>query len=87
MATTIAGEQPDRPAQPKSSRAQLVVVDLGKSQSAKRIRRLRKGRGKLMEKVEVIVNDLVQAGTVSATAQPVVIVVRERADAFLPFMN
>jgi hypothetical protein len=54
-----------------------IIVDLGEPQPPSRIRLLRKGRGKLFRHVERIVDDLVKAGTVSATAQPVVIVVRE----------
>lgn len=57
--------------------SQIVVVDLGEAQSTRDVRRLRKGRGKLMTHVERIVSDLVEAGTVKSSAQPVVIVVRE----------
>ena len=79
MATTAAGtaEQRDSREQEKASKPQIVVVDLGQSQSAERVKRLRKGRGKLMDRVERIVGDLIQAGTLKSTAQPVVIVVRE----------
>jgi uncharacterized protein DUF6200 len=54
-----------------------IIVDLGEPQPPSRIRLLRKGKGKLFRHVERIVDDLAKAGTVSATAQPVVIVVRE----------
>jgi hypothetical protein len=39
--------------------------------------RTRTAAAKLMTRVERIVNDLIEAGTVKSTAQPVVIVVRE----------
>jgi len=55
----------------------IVVVDLEEPQPSRLVSRLRKGRGKLMNRVDRIVNDLVAAGTVKSTAQPVVIVVRE----------
>ena len=55
----------------------LVVVDLGEAQSNVEVKRLRRGKGKLFHHVERIVSDLVDAGTVKANAQPVVIVVRE----------
>jgi hypothetical protein len=58
-------------------KSQIVIVDLGEPQPSRQVSRLRKGKGKLVTKVERIVNDLTQAGTVKATAQPVVIVVRE----------
>jgi hypothetical protein len=44
------------------------------------LKRLRKGRGKLVGRIDQIVADLVEAGTVKAGAQPIVIVVRERMD-------
>jgi hypothetical protein len=85
----MSTEPPTGTGQPESRRGdgrpQVVVVDLGKRQSRKNIKRLRKGRGKLMPRVERIVDELVQAGTVKADAQPVVIVVRERADKTWPF--
>ena len=55
----------------------LVVVDLGEAQSMLAIKRLRRGKGKLFHHVERIVGDLIEAGTVKSSAQPVVIVVRE----------
>jgi hypothetical protein len=69
----------------KSVKSPVVVVDLGKRQSRKQISRLRKGEGKLLTRVERIVNDLVEAGTVKATAQAVVIVVREDFPVPWPF--
>ncbi len=64
----------------KASASQLLVVDLGKRQSAKKVKQLRKGRGKLVGRIDQIVADLVEAGTAKAGAQPIVIVVRERMD-------
>ncbi len=60
----------------KSARSH-VIVDLGEPQASAQIRRLRKGTGKLFHHVESIIDDLVAAGTVKASAQPVVIIVRE----------
>lgn len=59
---------------------QLVIVDLGRRQSAKRVKKLRKGKGKLVGRVDQIVADLMEAGTLKAGVQPVVIVVREKPD-------
>lgn len=61
----------------KTSGSQIVIVDLEDAQPNHLVKKLRKGSGKLMTKVERIVGDLVQAGTIKSTAQPVVIVVRE----------
>jgi len=63
--------------QDKGSKSQIVVVDLDEAQPSRLVSRLRKGRGKLLTKVERIVSDLVEAGTIKSTAQPVVLVVRE----------
>ena len=84
MATTPAGatEHRESRAQDRTSKSELVVVDLGEAQSTREVRRLRKGRGKLMNRVERIVDDLVDAGTIKSTAQPVVIVVRESVSPF-----
>jgi len=64
----------------------LVVVDLGEAQSTGEVKRLRRGKGKLFHHVERIVSDLVEAGTVKANVQPVVIVVRELPGAW-PFRD
>jgi hypothetical protein len=63
----------------------MVVVDLDEAQPSLQVKRLRKGKGELMTHVERIVNDLIEAGTVKSTAQPVVIVVREHWSSFFGF--
>ena len=55
-----------------------IVVDLGR-QKAKAVKRLRKGEGKLIDEVNNTINELRMAGTISATAQAVIVVVREKA--------
>ena len=77
MATTPGTSEREPRQHEKPSGSQLVVVDLEEAQSSQEVKRLRKGRGKLVNRVERIVADLVEAGTVKSTAQPVVIVVRE----------
>jgi hypothetical protein len=77
MATTAAGTTEHREPRDKVGKAEIVIVDLDKVQTSRDVRLLRKGRGKLARRVEQIVNELVEAGTVKSTAQPVVIVVRE----------
>jgi hypothetical protein len=61
----------------KKGKPPLVVVELAKRRSSEQIRRLRKGRGKLVEDIEDAVEELVHSGTIKADTQPVVIVVRE----------
>jgi hypothetical protein len=70
-------ESQDKTSQDKTLKHQIVVVDLNEAQSSQQVKQLRKGQGQLMTHVERIVNELIEAGTVKATAQPVVIVVRE----------
>lgn len=61
----------------------LLVVDIGKKQRAKRIRELRKGRGKLFDKVTELIAELQSSGTVKADVQPLVIVVRRKESRLL----
>jgi hypothetical protein len=82
-AAATAGEPREQDKAGKSP--QIIIVDLDEAQPAKLVKRLRKGKGKLMRKVERIVGDLVAQGTVKATAQPVVIVVRESPPSFWDF--
>jgi Family of unknown function (DUF6200) len=76
--SSAAGTAGTAPQHEKASGAQIVIVDLGGSAKPPRlVKELRNGKGKLMTKVERIVADLTQAGTIKSNAQPVVIVVRE----------
>jgi hypothetical protein len=63
-----------------------VVVDIGKK-GRKQIKALRRGEGKLMAEVNSLVQELKSAGTVSSSAQPVVVIVRQklRAKGLFPF--
>ena len=81
QAPTVAEQREQR----DQARPQLVVVDLGKRQNPKQVNRLRKGRGKLVRRIDDIVGELIEANTVKANAQPVVIVVRERMPLPWPF--
>lgn len=62
-----------------SSGASLLVIDIGKKQKKKDIKRLRKGTGKLTDKLKEVVEQLREENAISADAQPVVIIVREKA--------
>jgi hypothetical protein len=85
---TVQTPTPDKPSPRGGTTAaapQLLVVDLGKPQSRKRIKQLRKGEGKLMGKIDKILDELVEAGTLDRGVQPVVIVVREENAVTWPF--
>src|SRR5690348_13675981 len=66
------------PAPEQSERGVVCVVDLGEH-SRQRVRRLRRGEGRLMERVEDAVAALTENGVLSAGAQTVVVVVRQEA--------
>lgn len=57
-----------------------IVVDIG-TQRPKRIKQLRQGRGKLMDEINLLLNELRADGAISSSAQPVIVVVRERTPA------
>ena len=54
-----------------------IVVDIGKKRR-KAIRRMRKGEGKLMMEINHLVEELRTAGSISASSQPVIIVVKQK---------
>jgi hypothetical protein len=83
--TTEQREQRAPREQAETGRPPLVMVDLSKRQTSERIKRLRRGRGSLVKRIDEIVEELIQAGTVKAGAQPVVIVVREKPSMTWPF--
>jgi hypothetical protein len=62
-----------------ASRPSPVLVDLGKK-SPKAVRKLRKGKGKLMDSVAATVQELQSSGQIGANAQPVIIVVTEKSE-------
>jgi Family of unknown function (DUF6200) len=55
----------------------MLVIDLGKH-SKKQIKRLSRGTGKLIDEVQKCMLELRAAGTVSESAQPVIMLVREK---------
>jgi len=54
-----------------------VIVDLGKK-SRKQIRRAREGTGKLIDEINVTLEELRAQGTIKPDAQAVVIIVRQK---------
>jgi hypothetical protein len=64
----------------ESADRQLLVVELQKAWKRKHIKGLRKGKGKLLGKIEELVEDLEEEGILGENVQPLVIVVREETD-------
>jgi hypothetical protein len=80
MATQpTATEEREQRKPEKHSKSRLVMVELARRRSPEQVRRLRRGRGKLVADIEDAVEELVKSGTIKADAEPVVIVVREAA--------
>ena len=77
MAITNPEPTPDS----EDSTADLIVLDIGK-RDADAIKKLRKGKGKLLRKVNESVEQLRDAGKIKADAQVVLIVVRENSGGF-----
>ncbi len=65
----------------EDSTADLIVLDIGK-RDADAIKKLRKGKGKLLRKVNESVEQLRDAGKIKPDAQVVLIVVRENGGGF-----
>ena len=55
----------------------MTKVDLG-TKRRKRVKQLRDGRGKLMDRVREVVEELRTEGTLAANAQPVLVIIRQR---------
>jgi hypothetical protein len=55
-----------------------IIIDLGK-QRRKRVKDLRRGTGRLADEVNGCIAELRAVGTISASSQAVVVIVRERA--------
>jgi hypothetical protein len=78
----------ERRSRAASKKADAIVIDLGRKPS-KDVRDLRKGRGRLLDDVEDSIDELREAGALSATAQPIIVIVERRISAragMLPFL-
>ena len=74
--TRVTSDSKPAPAPAAESQGVVCVVDLGE-QSRRRVKRLRHGKGRLMDKVEQVIEDLEEEGVLKAGAQTVIVVVRE----------
>lgn len=59
--------------------AQPVLVDLG-TKSKKLVKKLRKGKGKLMDSIATTLHELQVSGQIGVDVQPVIVVVSEKPD-------
>ena len=59
-----------------NGKSRLVVIDIGKKQSKKAIKRLREGRGKLLPKIESAIKEVQQEAGESGS--PIVVVIERK---------
>jgi hypothetical protein len=57
--------------------AEPVLIDLGRKRR-KLVKQLRRGRGPLLEDVTRVIQELKDNGSIAGSAQPVIVIVRER---------
>ncbi|MCC7031701.1 MAG: hypothetical protein IT179_02590 [Acidobacteria bacterium] len=62
---------------PRPEAKSPVVIDMGK-QRRKRVKALRRGTGRLADKVSDTIEELRAAGTVAPDSQTVIVIVRQR---------
>jgi len=62
----------------RAQRDELTIVDMGKK-SRKAVRDLRRGKGRLMDDIEDTIDELREAGAISESAHPLVVIVERRA--------
>lgn len=74
MTIEVSRPRPDAAQKPF---AETLIVDLGKA-SKKSIKNLRRGEGKLLDKVSRALADMQAEGVIDPAAQPVVIVVEAK---------
>lgn len=69
-----------KPAAQAAQDSTPLILDLGQ-QKPKAVKQLRKGRGKLLDDVLSTVEELKTIGTISQTAQPVIVLVEKKPTA------
>ena len=68
----MEADQKEQKAEPRT-----LVIDLGKKKR-KRVKKLRKGRGRLMDRINDFVSDMKESGELNANADTMVVVVRQK---------
>jgi hypothetical protein len=77
MASPAATTTETSESRPPKATSKLVVVELDEPQSTLAIKRMRKGKGRLLKHIDQIVEDLSADGTIKGNVQPLVIIVQE----------
>jgi paraquat-inducible protein B len=66
-----------KPHEPQGDRQAPLILDLGKKKR-KSVKQLRNGKGKLLAEALDSIEELQRVGTIPKSAQPVILIVRER---------
>jgi hypothetical protein len=66
-----------KPQEPQGDRQAPIILDLGKKKR-KSVKQLRNGKGKLLAEALDSIEELQRVGTIPKSAQPVILIVRER---------
>jgi hypothetical protein len=74
---TIVNPPAKQEAAPAAAAAQTIVLDFG-ARSKGKIKKLRKGQGPLMERVNETVAEFVREGAIPASSPVVIVVVKQR---------
>ncbi|MDM5177619.1 hypothetical protein PO883_10485 [Massilia sp. DJPM01] len=56
-----------------------LILDLG-TRKKKQVKGLRRGEGKLMNRISIVLDELKKSGQIAVSAQPIVLVVREKRE-------
>jgi hypothetical protein len=85
-AAKAAVVNPPAAAQTAPQSAEPVIIDLGRKRR-RLVKELREGRGKLMTDINTCIQELRDAGTISETAQPVIVIVRQKRRNMFPLLG
>jgi hypothetical protein len=79
MAATDTTDEPKAPRTKSTTptHGDPIILDLGRKKR-KLVRELRDGEGKLLTEVMEAIEELKTAGTIAQSAQPVIVIVREK---------
>ncbi len=77
MAVTVEVVQPRDAEERPAAEIPPIIVDLGRKRR-KLVKQLRKGRGKLMDDISRVIQEMKDGGAITSSAQPVVVVIREK---------
>jgi hypothetical protein len=79
MSTINSGNFAPEPLVDAATEPAPIIVDLGRHK-AKAVKQLKKGKGKLLDEIYTTIEELRTVGTISGSAQPVIVIVQEKTE-------